>query len=217
MKKALIPIAVLLAFSMLITSVSAPNGYFAVRFHGYASGCCWVFTEEPGPDTPEPTASGRGRFHIRGFAIAREDTGYYWASRAHDPNTHIWIRRTHMRVRWDNQMLMVHMWPSDYVYGMFVDAMDTFYLLNMSFAGYYIGDLGLQYIRGNNATIYHGLIGPPGEEILASVVMLYDGADHLFTFAWVGEEIPELPPGCTARRITHRVTVWPIRWLPIIR
>ena len=209
MKKALIPIAALLAFSMLITSVSAPvPEYYAARFYGHASGCCWVFTEEPGPDPPEPTASGRGRFHIRGFAIAREDTDYYWANST-DPNTRIWTRRTHMKVRWNSERLMVYMWPSGAVWSMFNDTISA--IGNLTFSGYYIDRCMFRhYIRG--IAIVWFIEVEESEPISIAVIVLYRGTDHFYTFVWTDREVEELPPGCVARRIIRRVTVWPIPW-----
>lgn len=202
MKKLLIPIVVLLAFSVLVTSVSAPvSEYYMARFHGSASGICLVFEEEPGPD---PIALGKGRFHIRGLALVREDADYYWANEA-DPNTRIWTRRVRMRVSWNNEKLMVHMWPSGAVWGMFYDEENWFYIANMTFSGYYIEDSTLQHVSGS-AQVLFAKIGP--EEVLAAIVVLYIGPDIFYSFGWVSEG----PPEYVARGFSHRVTVWPIPW-----
>ena len=213
MKKALIPIiAALLAFSMLSNSASAqPIPYFAARFSGSANGCCWIFTEPPMGPEPEISAYGKGRFDIRGLAIVREGTGppfgdHYWANTTQDPNTHIWTYRTQMRVRWNDEILAIHMWTREPIWGIFIDDVDWF-VIAMSFAGWYKDAYAdIHYIRGNAVV---ELVGGP-DSLFVAIVLLYIGPEHFLTFAWVTEEIAGYPTGYLARSISHRVTVWPI-------
>lgn len=214
MKKLLIPIVTLLAFSMLITSVSAPvPEYYAARFHGHTNGVCRVFDEYPGEGVT-PTALGQGRIYIRGLAIVKEDTDYYLANITEDPNTRVWTRRTGMKASWEGEKLMVHMWPSDTVWGMFNDTMDAFAVANLTFSGYHKDASGfIQFARGT-ALIYFSEYGDP--PYLMAMVMLYMGTEHWLSFLWIGE-YEGMPPEYLARPFINRVTVWPISLLPIIR
>jgi len=221
MKKALIlVITAILTLSVLFNSTSAqPIPYFAASFSGSSNGCCWIFTEPPMGPEPEISAYGKGRFDIRGLAIVREGTGppfgdHYWANTTQDPNTHIWTYRTQMRVRWNDEILAIHMWTREPIWGIFIDDGDYF-IIAMSFAGWYKEDTAsLQFIRGI-ASVFFVFAGPPDSPPLVAEVMLFIGPDHFRTFAWVSEDIEGFPPGYVARSITHRVSVWPIEWHPI--
>jgi len=226
MKKALIPItAALLTFSILSNSVSAPFvQYYVARFSGSASGWCWIFTEFPMNESVMPSAYGKGRFDIRGLAIVRKGTDpdfgdYYWANST-DPNTHIWMYRTQMRVTWGSNACAVHFWTTDTTVGVFNDTGDYFmigFFMPMgttSFAGWYKEETApIQFIRGN-AVVYVLPYDPSGEVFVVMVVLAID-TTHFLTFIWISEDIEGYPPGHVARSFSHRVTVWPIEWHPI--
>jgi len=48
-----------------------------------------------------------------------------------------------------------------------------------------------------------------GDTLNGARARMYACIEHFHSFAWLGEEIPELPPGCLARWVRHRVRVWP--------
>lgn len=191
----------------------APPEYFAARFSGYANGRCYIFTEQPGEGV-WPTDEGEGRGHVRGSAIVREPTPYYWADVIDDPNTCIRTDLTRMKVSWDNDELMVYMWESDMVWGMFDDEEDWFMIEDLTFSGYYKEFPGAppQYVRGY-AFVAFWESGDPGEEILIAIVSLYVEGEHWLSFLWF-ELVEGMLLEDAARSLNHMVTVWPIEWPP---
>lgn len=207
MKKMLFPLVALLAFSTLCTSVSAPSvEYYASRFCGHANGCCSLFAEPLEPDS-SPIAFGKGRIHIRGLAIVREDADYYWANTT-DPNTRVWTYLTRMRVSWNNERLVVHMWKSDMVEGEFYDDEDWFVIANMAFSGWYReGITAPQHVWGGAVVAFFRC---PYTGMLLGTVTLYVGTEHWLTFAWLGEPVEGIPPELVTHSFFHKVSVWPI-------
>jgi len=201
LKKLLIPIVALLAFSMLSTSVSAPAPeYYMARFYGLAKGPCWVHHGGVWP----PEAVGEGSVHVRGSAIVAGDADYYWANTT-DPNTCIRNRRSRMEVSWNNKKLKVWMWPSHVVWGIFNDTLDWFYLANMSFFGYHRGEAGLQFISG---TAYVSCGSEPFSYL--EVILGIETEPIPVCFVWAGAEFQGWP---AAQQLIRGVTVWrPIRW-----
>lgn len=199
MKKALIPIVVLLTLSTASTTVSAQGvQYHAASFYGYASGHCEVYTYGGGG-----TALGKGSVHIRGLAIVKEDPGYrlYWAYSPEDPSTRIWTRRTRMTVKWNNEKLTVFMWPSDGTVFLFWDAESYLEIEDLNFMGYYMDASNhLQFIWGT---------ADVGFGVDETVIYVLRGPELYleFDFTWYGDE---------ARCLRHNVVIWPITWHPTI-
>lgn len=194
MKKVFIPIVALLAFSILVTSVSANLEQYAVRFYGSASGYCHVIIPFVGG------FSGRGRVHVRGLAIALHlpDADSIYESEE------MWTRRTSMRVSWNSAKLMVYMWASGDTYGTFSGTSDEFYIYDLSFSGYRMADSAApHYFRGLARVkfFYTGVC-----YYLAEVTLYLGPGPPILTVEWFSYE---------ARCFNHRVTAWPID-LPII-
>lgn len=202
-KKTCILVVALLVFSVLTTSVSAsPDGYYAVRFYGFANGICIVLEGALGSEAE--LALGRGRVRIDGLATALElGPGFYWVAPAEPPNISL---RSHMSVRWGNKKLMVHIWPTNETNAVF-NTTGNRYDIVLEFSGIYIGEAGLEYINGTA----HVAFGPGGpEEILSANVVLVTGNGYWRNFVWLGEEVEGLDPEYVARPFIHRVTVWPL-------
>ena len=205
-KKLIVPIVVLLAFSMLITSVSAPvQEYFAVRFYGSANGTCWVITEFGG-ETPD--YKGSGRICVSGLAIGTEYHPDYYLAYT------VWTLITIMRVSWTNgsahAQLMVHMrfwYHPTLCKGLLNDTSNEFIIQYMKFSGYYIADTAAprqprhlrQKIRGI-ATVQFVLdptIGIPAPGLAAKVWLQIpsDGTHpHWLTFMWISEQYGDYTP-----------------------
>lgn len=129
MKKLFVPIAVLMAFSVLTTSASAEMPY-VIRFHGSAYGHCRVASGD--------LYHGTGRIHVSGLAIGEEEGSYY--------SDIILKVRAHMRVIWEDGYVMVHMWPPGEA--QFNDEYDIFEM-ELHYSGYlYEEGYGMMQISG---------------------------------------------------------------------
>jgi len=138
-RKVLIPLVMLLTFSMLSTSVSATE-FYKVHLIGHAIGDCNVSGDVDGLNYP-----GEGRLHLEGFAIAVHGIGLYEVFPEFDPGVHIRMG-IHMKVRWENKKLIANIRSSNkssgVLSGWWLDIDD------LQFRGHYIEDENLHFISG---------------------------------------------------------------------